>query len=107
MIPRRTALAAACVLATGGLVYGQPPARAEVSGRSTPQATCRSYTNDTRTIGYGGCTVVEGWERWRLGVRCTTSRTDYHSPWQYTSHTKSYLCPGGGKVTDVWTDSQS
>ncbi|MEU1878705.1 hypothetical protein ABZ470_15445 [Streptosporangium sp. NPDC020072] len=107
MITRKAAVAAAGVLALGGLVYGHPPAQAGTSGLSAPLATCRSYTNDARTIGYGGCTVMDGWERWRLGVRCTTGGADYHSPWQYTSHTKSYRCPGGGRVTGVWTDSES
>ncbi|MEV8638934.1 hypothetical protein AB0395_45495 [Streptosporangium sp. NPDC051023] len=107
MISRKAAaVVAAGTLAAGGLLCGQVPALADGSPM-TPQASCRSYTNDTRTIGYGACAIVDGWERWRLAVRCTTRSTDYYSPWQYTSLTKSYLCPYGGKVTMVWTDSQS
>lgn len=107
MISLKAAVAlAAGVLVTGGAAFPQAPALTGAPSAG-PLASCWSYTNAAVTIGYGGCNVVAGWERWRLGVKCTTRSANHYSAWQYASLTKSYLCPSGGRVSNVWTDSQS
>ncbi|GHH69367.1 hypothetical protein GCM10017673_19720 [Streptosporangium violaceochromogenes] len=103
---KAAAAMALAVPAAVSLVFAQAPASAG-GAPAGPLASCWSHTNTAGTVGYGGCTIVEGWERWRLGVKCSNRRTNYYTPWQYSSLTKSHSCPPGGRVSGVWTDSQS
>lgn len=97
---------AVAVPAVVSLVFAQAPTPVDGSSAG-PLASCWSYTNAAGTVGHGGCNIVAGWERWRLGVKCSNRRTNYYTPWQYSSLTKSHSCPSGGRVSSVWTDSQS